>query len=406
MFPEDLLEVPDNQGFFADLLGLVRIRPLSAWVRSKRAAWRWRCGARGLLGPCGQAWLARLPPCRCTVLDRYTAVAGEAADLPAEFASPILSQMQAAATAARQRILGGWDRMPLPAMIDLEQVSKDYGGQRVVDRVSLRVEAGELLVLLGSSGSGKTTTCKMINRLIEPSSGTIRIAGQDVRDLDGHVLRRRIGYAFQRLGLFPHLTVAENIGITPRLLGWEAARIQARVHALLELVELDPARMRDRLPSELSGARPSGWRSRVPWPLSRRCCCSTSRLALSIPDARARLQVSFDRIRRSLGLTAVFVTHDVTEAMLLADRVAVLRDGRLLLVGNLPRARQPGRRSLCARAGLGPAPTSSPGAVATGRSRRMSEPLRHLPTYLIAHLALSLSALLLGCCAAYRSASW
>lgn len=218
-------------------------------------------------------------------------------------------------------------------MIDLEQVSKDYGGQRAVDRVSLRVEAGELLVLLGSSGSGKTTTCKMINRLIEPSSGTIRIAGQDVRDLDGHVLRRRIGYAFQRLGLFPHLTVAENIGITPHLLGWEAARIQARVHSLLELVELDPARMRHRLPSELSG----GQAQRVA--VARALAAEPPVLLLDEPfgaldpPTRERLQVSFDRIRRSLGLTAVFVTHDVTEAMLLADRVAVLKDGRLLQWG-------------------------------------------------------------------------
>lgn len=218
-------------------------------------------------------------------------------------------------------------------MIDLEQVSKHYGDQRVVDRISLRVEPGELLVLLGGSGSGKTTTCKMINRLIEPTSGTIRVAGEDVRNLAGPVLRRRIGYAFQRLGLFPHLSVAENIGITPRLLGWDAARIQARVQALMELVELDPARMRDRLPSELSG----GQAQRVA--VARALAAEPPVLLLDEPfgaldpPTRERLQTSFDRIRRQLGLTAVFVTHDVTEAMALADRVAVMKDGRLLQWG-------------------------------------------------------------------------
>ena len=218
-------------------------------------------------------------------------------------------------------------------MIELEHVSKRYGDQVVVDRVSLRVEPGELLALLGGSGSGKTTTCKMINRLIEPSSGTIRVAGEEINRLEGHVLRRRIGYAFQRLGLFPHLSVEENIGITPRLLGWDAARIRARVHTLLELVELDPARMMSRLPRELSG----GQAQRVA--VARALAAEPPVLLLDEPfgaldpPTRERLQASFDRIRRSLGLTAVFVTHDVTEAMALADRVPVLKDGRLLQWG-------------------------------------------------------------------------
>lgn len=218
-------------------------------------------------------------------------------------------------------------------MIELEQVSKHYGDQVAVDRISLRVEPGELLVLLGGSGSGKTTTCKMINRLIEPTGGTIRVAGEEVSRLDGHILRRRIGYAFQRLGLFPHLTVAENIGITPHLLGWDATRIQARVRTLLELVELDPARMMHRLPRELSG----GQAQRVA--VARALAAEPPVLLLDEPfgaldpPTRERLQVSFDRIRRQLGLTAVFVTHDVSEAILLADRVAVLKDGRLLQWG-------------------------------------------------------------------------
>lgn len=150
-------------------------------------------------------------------------------------------------------------------MIDLNCVTKRYGNQCVVDSVSLRVEPGELLVLLGGSGSGKTTTCKMINRLVEPTSGTIRVAGEDVKDQQAHALRRRIGYVFQRLGLFPHLSVAENIGITPRLLGWDAARILTRVKTLLDLVELDPAAMMNRLPGELS-RRPGA---------ARGCCQGT-----------------------------------------------------------------------------------------------------------------------------------
>jgi len=218
-------------------------------------------------------------------------------------------------------------------MIDLNCVTKRYGNQCVVDSVSLRVEPGELLVLLGGSGSGKTSTCKMINRLVEPTSGTIRVAGEDVKDQQAHALRRRIGYVFQRLGLFPHLSVAENIGITPRLLGWDAARILTRVKTLLDLVELDPAAMMNRLPGELSG----GQAQRVA--VARALAAEPPVLLLDEPfgaldpPTRERLQTSFNRIRRSLGLTAVFVTHDVTEAMALADRVAVLKDGRLLQWG-------------------------------------------------------------------------
>ena len=140
-------------------------------------------------------------------------------------------------------------------MIELERLSKQYEGLTAVDEVSLRVEPGELVVLLGGSGCGKTTTLKMINRLIEPSQGKVRIDGRDVGSLPPHELRRQIGYVFQRIGLFPHMTVAENIGITPRLLGWDPERIAARADELLDLVELDPATMRDRLPDALSGGQ-------------------------------------------------------------------------------------------------------------------------------------------------------
>ena len=140
-------------------------------------------------------------------------------------------------------------------MIELQNVTKRYGETVAVDGVSLTVTEGELLVLLGDSGSGKTTTLKMVNRLIDATSGVIRLDGEDVREVPEHILRRRVGYVFQKVGLFPHMTVAENIAITPKLLGWEASTIQRRVNELLEMVELDPAVMRERRPTELSGGQ-------------------------------------------------------------------------------------------------------------------------------------------------------
>jgi len=218
-------------------------------------------------------------------------------------------------------------------MIELQDVSKSYGEHLAVDRVSLQVEAGETLVLLGGSGSGKTTTLKMINRLIDPTSGTIRVAGRDVALTSPPELRRRIGYVIQRLGLFPHLTVAENIGITPQLLGWEAGRIRERVNSLLELVELDPATIGGRRPHELSG----GQAQRVA--VARALAAEPPVLLLDEPFGaldpltRERLQESFCRIRERLRLTAVFVTHDMVEAMVIGDRVGVMKDGRLLQIG-------------------------------------------------------------------------
>lgn len=215
-------------------------------------------------------------------------------------------------------------------MIELSGVSKRYGAVLAVDGVSLSVAPGELVVLLGGSGSGKTTTLKMVNRLIEPTAGVIRVAGEGVTAMAPHVLRRRIGYVFQRVGLFPHLTVAENIGITPSLLGWDAARIRDRVDALLALVELDRAGIRERRPDELSG----GQAQRVA--VARALAAEPPVLLFDEPfgalDAitRANLQRSLLHIKRSLGFSALFVTHDVVEALLLGDRVGVMRGGRLL----------------------------------------------------------------------------
>ena len=218
-------------------------------------------------------------------------------------------------------------------MIELERLCKRYDERTAVGPLDLRVEAGELLVLCGASGSGKTTTLKMVNRLIAPSEGRVRLRGRDTRELDGPSLRRRIGYAFQHVGLFPHMSVAENIAITPQLLGWDAARIRARVDALLALLELEPAEYRDRHPHELSG----GQAQRIG--LARALAAEPEVLLLDEPFAaldpptRDRLQQSFALIRRELGLTVLFVTHDLVEALLLADRIAVLDAGRLVQVG-------------------------------------------------------------------------
>jgi osmoprotectant transport system ATP-binding protein len=218
-------------------------------------------------------------------------------------------------------------------MIELHNVTKQYGETAVVDDISLAVSEGELLVLLGDSGSGKTTTLKMINRLIDATSGVIRLDGQDVRELPAHLLRRRVGYVFQKVGLFPHMTVAENIAITPSLLEWEPSAIEKQVDQLLTMVELEPATMRGRYPSELSG----GQQQRVG--VARALAATPKVMLLDEPFGaldpltRDRLQQSFSRIRREHHLTGIFVTHDMVEALILGDRIAVMRNGRLVQVG-------------------------------------------------------------------------
>jgi osmoprotectant transport system ATP-binding protein len=202
-----------------------------------------------------------------------------------------------------------------------------------VDRVSLQISQGEVLALLGGSGSGKTTTLKLINRLVEPSSGTIRVAGRDTRQFAPHELRRTIGYVLQGVGLFPHMTVAENIGITPKLIGWAPEAIARRTTELLGLVRLDGEQIETRFPHELSG----GQQQRVG--IARALAADPSVMLLDEPfgslDAitRRALQRLFSEIHARRGLTAVFVTHDVDEALRLGTRVAVLRSGRLLQVG-------------------------------------------------------------------------
>jgi osmoprotectant transport system ATP-binding protein len=218
-------------------------------------------------------------------------------------------------------------------MIELQHLTKQYGDVVAVHDVSLSVEREELLVLLGASGSGKTTTLKAINRLIEPSSGTVRINGEDAGALAPHELRRRIGYVFQKIGLFPHMTVAENIAVTLTLLSWDRTRIQRRVQELLELVELDPAAMANRMPSELSGGQQQRVGVARALAVGARVMLLDEPFGALDPLTRDRLRASLLHIRREIGLTAIFVTHDMTEALLLGDRIAVMNRGRLVQVG-------------------------------------------------------------------------
>ena len=214
------------------------------------------------------------------------------------------------------------------AHIELRGVGVTYAGGSVAVRdVDLTIAGGEFAVFLGPSGSGKSTLLRTINRLIEPTSGTVFIDGVDVRTLDPVVLRRGIGYVIQAVGLFPHLTIGANIGVVPALLGWDRARIARRVDELLALVDLEPATYRDRYPRQLSG----GEQQRVG--IARALAAEPRVLLMDEPfgavDAivRASLQDEIRRIQRELGTTIVFVTHDVDEALRLADRVIVIAGG-------------------------------------------------------------------------------
>lgn len=217
--------------------------------------------------------------------------------------------------------------------IALDCVSKTYEGRMVLDGVSLAVGEREFLAIVGPSGSGKTTLLRLVNRLIDPTSGAVKVAGEDIRAVDPIVLRRHIGYVFQGVGLFPHLTVAENIGITPRLLGQDAAATARRVDELIELIRLDRATHAGRFPAELSG----GERQRVG---VARALAARPRIVLMDepfgaldPLTRDALAQDYRRLHDTLKLTTVMITHDMLEALLLADRIAVMRGGRLIADG-------------------------------------------------------------------------
>ncbi|MCT2099893.1 ATP-binding cassette domain-containing protein [Dietzia cinnamea] len=224
--------------------------------------------------------------------------------------------------------------------IVLDDVTKIYPSQErpAVDRVSLELPAGRTTVFVGPSGCGKTTTMRMINRLIEPSSGTITIDGQDNRGLDADTLRRSIGYAIQASGLFPHMTVAQNVGTVPRLLKWKKPRIRARVDEMLELVGLDPSDYRDRYPAQLSG----GQQQRVG--VARALAADPPVLLMDEPFGavdpitRSSLQGELLRLQDDLRKTIVFVTHDFNEAVRLGDKIAVLGPGSSVLQFDTPEA--------------------------------------------------------------------
>ncbi len=218
-------------------------------------------------------------------------------------------------------------------MIEIDRISKLYDGAAAVDAVSMTVETATITAIVGTSGSGKTTLLRMINRLVEPSSGEVRINGESTRSVPKNTLRRRIGYAIQSHGLFPHYTVARNIGTVPTLLGWSKAAIRARVDELLELFSMEPEHFRDRYPAELSG----GQQQRVG--VARALASRPDLLLMDEPFGaldpiiRARAQEDLRRIQRTLGSTIMLVTHDMEEAIQLGDRVAVMDAGRLVQHG-------------------------------------------------------------------------
>jgi len=220
-------------------------------------------------------------------------------------------------------------------MIELDNVQKSYdgGATLAVADTSLTVASGEFLGLIGASGCGKTTTLKMINRLEEPSSGEIRVNGRNVLEQNPESLRRNIGYVFQGIGLFPHRSVAQNVAAVPRLLGWSEDAIRARCEECMDLVGLPYAEYGERSPNQLSG----GQQQRVG--VARALAAKPDVVLMDEPFGaldpitRSELQEEFKNIQQRMDLTVVMVTHDMTEALLLADRIAVMREGKVLQIG-------------------------------------------------------------------------
>jgi osmoprotectant transport system ATP-binding protein len=216
--------------------------------------------------------------------------------------------------------------------IELSGVEKRYGAHAALAGVSLSVARGEFTALVGGSGSGKTTLLKTINRLVSPDAGSVRVFGDDVAAAPPHLLRRKIGYVFQEVGLFPHLTVAENIAISPKLLGWDRKRIDGRVANLLGLVDL-PLEVGARAPAALSG----GQRQRVG--VARALAAEPKLMLMDEPFGaldpltRDALGTDYRALHDRLGLTTVMVTHDMAEAVLLADRIVVMREGAIVADG-------------------------------------------------------------------------
>ena len=218
----------------------------------------------------------------------------------------------------------------MPTIVEFRRVGYAINGRPLLADVSFTIGAGETIVLLGRSGSGKTTTLKLINRLLEPTSGEVLVENQSTTRWDPIRLRRRIGYVIQEIGLFPHFTVARNVALVPTLESWPEERISARVNEMLTLVGLDPGRFASRLPRELSG----GQRQRVG--VARALAADPSILLLDEPFGaldpvtRSEIQKEFRSLQKRLGKTMVFVTHDLREAFIVGDRIGLMQDGRLV----------------------------------------------------------------------------
>lgn len=218
-------------------------------------------------------------------------------------------------------------------IVEFRSVSYAVGGTTILNGLDLRIDEGEILVLLGESGCGKTTTLKLINRLIDPTRGEVLVEGKRTIDWDAIELRRRIGYVLQEGGLFPHFTIERNVGLVPELLGRDPANIKDRSVKMLELVNLDPAKFAARFPHELSG----GQRQRVG--VARALAADPPIVLLDEPFGaldvltRTSIQKEFARLVRDLGKTAVFVTHDLHEAKLLGSRIALMEKGRIVFLG-------------------------------------------------------------------------
>jgi osmoprotectant transport system ATP-binding protein len=216
--------------------------------------------------------------------------------------------------------------------IAFDQVKYSINGRTLLAGLNFEIRSGEALVLLGRSGSGKTTTMKLINRLLLPTAGEVRVQGKATTDWDAIQLRRQIGYVIQETGLFPHFTIARNVGLVPTLQGWQPKQIKARVHELLHLVGLDPAQIADRYPNQLSG----GQRQRVG--VARALAADPPILLMDEPFGaldpitRMELQQEFRRLQRDLRKTVVFVTHDIQEAFILASRIGLMFAGELVFL--------------------------------------------------------------------------
>ncbi|MCA4965213.1 ABC transporter ATP-binding protein [Pseudomonas sp. Y24-6] len=219
-------------------------------------------------------------------------------------------------------------------MIQIENLNKKFGSVTAVEDVSFNVEEGQICVLLGPSGCGKTTTLKMINRLITPTSGTIRIGGRDTSELDSVTLKRSIGYVIQQVGLFPNMTVEENICVVPNLLGWDKAKSRKRAAELLEVVALEPSKFLKRYPCELSG----GQQQRIG--VARALAADPPVMLMDEPFGaidpinREVIQDEFMRIQRQVNKTVLFVSHDIDEAVKMADCVALFHNGKIQQFGS------------------------------------------------------------------------